>query len=65
MNITNTYLGHLKLCPKCSREAYDIARKCIDLHMICPYDEAFTIQEMLEETGRCLHCFVRQCPLNR
>lgn len=45
--------------------AYNVAQKCIDLKIICPYDEAFTIQEMLEETGRCLHCHVRQCPLNK
>ena len=54
-----------KIIKAIGEEAYDIARKCIDLNMTCPYDEAFTIQEMLEEAGRCLHCFVRQCPLNR
>lgn len=46
------------------QEAYDIAQKAINMNMLCPYDEAFTIKEMIEETGRCKHCFVPQCPLN-
>ena len=46
------------------QEAYDIAQKFISMNGICPYDEAFTVKEMLEETGRCNHCFVPQCPVN-
>lgn len=35
-----------------SRESYD---------EMCTYDEAFTIQEMLEETGQCKDCKLN-CP---
>ena len=46
-------------------ENYKVAKNLVKLNTICPYDEAFTVKEMLEETGRCLHCFVRQCPINQ
>lgn len=29
---------------------------------ICEYDEAFTIKEMLEETGCCANCKINNCP---
>ena len=32
---------------------------------MCDYDEAFTRQEMYEETGRCLNCKVNpNCPMH-
>lgn len=46
------------------QEAYNVGQKFIELNGICPYDEAFTVKEMLEETGRCNRCFVPQCPIN-
>lgn len=29
---------------------------------MCEYDEAFTIDEMLEETNRCCNCKITECP---
>lgn len=31
------------------------------MEIMCEYDEAFTVQEMLEETGRCRDCKL-DCP---
>lgn len=30
--------------------------------IMCEYDEAFTIDEMLEETNRCCNCKITECP---
>ena len=30
--------------------------------IMCEYDEAFTINEMLEETNRCCNCKITECP---
>lgn len=30
--------------------------------MMCWWDEAFTINEMLEETNRCKGCHHKECP---
>ena len=32
---------------------------------ICSYDEGFTIGEMLEQTGFCSICKIKECPLNK
>ena len=34
-----------------------------NLNNFCLYDEAFTVREMVEETGRCLWCKVKDCPI--
>ena len=51
-----------KLIKAIGKDAYEVGKKVGS--RLCPYDEAFTIREMMEETGRCKHCFVPQCPLN-
>lgn len=34
----------------------------IDKVIMCWWDEAFTINEMLEETNRCKSCHHKECP---
>lgn len=34
-----------------------------NLNNFCLYDEAFTVREMVEETGRCLWCKIKDCPI--
>ena len=32
---------------------------------ICSYDEAFSIEEMIEQTGFCSVCTIAKCPINK
>ena len=34
-----------------------------NLDSFCLYDEALTVREMVEETGRCLWCKIADCPI--
>lgn len=45
--------------------AYQNGQNMIQNNEICPYDEETLVQEQLEEIGKCFHCFVVQCPINK
>lgn len=45
--------------------AYQNGQNMIQNNGICPYDEETSVQEQLEEKGKCFHCFVVQCPINK